>query len=182
VGAVPVKQRADVLFANPPFVPVPECVNAAVHSNGGPDGNAATLELLGRLDEFLEDDGQAFVSLLAIERDGVPLLAEQMAPYIGTRSAEFTRMHQTPGNLRDLANAYRAHYPQHADSIDPWAAQLGADTGETTANSYVLHVGPSGAGSAGVTYRTYDGTKYPPGVFAPGMDDLGKRIGEVSVE
>ena len=43
----------DVIFANPPFVPTPPCMDGVVHSNGGADGCSATRVLLGRLGELL---------------------------------------------------------------------------------------------------------------------------------
>ncbi len=50
------EQKYDALFANPPFVPVPDRVIFPIHSDGGIDGNVLTNILLRRLKTFLKPD------------------------------------------------------------------------------------------------------------------------------
>lgn len=156
----------DLLLANPPFIPIPQTVNAPIHSDGGIDGNRLARLLVSRLDDFLAPHGQALVYSFQFETEnGLPLLARSLREHCETRPVEITRLLDRSISRSVLIDAYREKVPHKREAIDAWASALTSEHGhELGLNWHIFHIGAQ-ASDAEISMRSYTGDKYGSGFF-----------------
>lgn len=138
--------------------------------------------MIGRLGEFLNEDGDAFLSMFLMERNGMPLICETINSRLGDRKAEFTRLHAESSRFSELVDAYKLEMPDQADQIAEWAHDITkGDGAQFTLNSYVIHVSKCIDQRDNMVFRCYDGKKYPGGMFGDSPGDMINRVREVLV-
>ena len=136
-------ERYQVVLANPPFVPTPDGIEGTITSNGGPDGNRSLEVLLGRLDEWLLPEGEAWVLMWQLVKEGQPLIGDRTGELIPTRPVVFHVGQAEAIPLEASCWAYRKLFPGHDDAIDVWQAALIAAHGSGLQEcQYVMEVGP----------------------------------------
>ncbi|MEU9123225.1 methyltransferase [Streptomyces sp. NPDC048506] len=139
----PVAEPYDLILANPPFLPTPDCVPGTLTSNGGPDGSRLLALLLDRLDAFLTPEGEAQILLYQPARDGVPIVAEVFAESLAGRVVEFTALQRPLLPFPAYRAAYERRYPAERARIRQWAAALEAAHGpDLTVSYYLMRLGP----------------------------------------
>ena len=150
-------QKCDILFANPPFIPVPDDVGMPIHSDGGTDGNRLTNILLSKVDDFLKPQGEAFLVVFQVEDQHGPLLLYGIRQYVTKRHVELTRMQSESFNFNDMVSEYIANVPKKRQEILTWSELMKKQYGEhLTINYYVIHVGKERNAPAGYTIREYE--------------------------
>lgn len=150
-------RKCDVLFANPPFIPVPDGVGMPIHSNGGADGNSLSNILLNRLDDFLKPQGEAFLVVFQVENQHGPLVLHGIKEYVNKRHVELTRMQSKSFDFDVIASEYINDVPHKRREIVKWLEFLKERYGENlTLNSYVIHIGKKEDTSTGYTIREYE--------------------------
>lgn len=157
----PVDRPYDLLLANPPFLPTPDCVKGTLSSNGGMDGNRLTSAVLERLDELLRPNGEALMILYQIAVDGVPLLAQAADKHLVGRDVEFTPLQQTPVSFESYCAAYERQHPSRHEGIRRWKADILRMHGDgLTLSYYVMHIGPRTPGPGSCTVRDNAALKF----------------------
>ena len=160
------KQKYDVLFANPPFAPVPDGVGMPIHSNGGADGNALTEALLSKLDDLLKPQGEAFLTVFQIEDRHGPTVLPNIKKHIPSRHVELTRMRSKSFDFAALVHEYTSDVPHKRQEVIAWSERLKEQYGECLSfNYYVVHIGKEHSTPAPCTLRDYDGKKYGEGFY-----------------
>jgi hypothetical protein len=183
----------DLVLANPPFVPTPDGIAGTLTSNGGADGSRLIEALLGRLDEWLVPDGEAWVLMFQLVVDGRPLLADRAASFAPLRPIEFIAGQAEPIPLEASCEAFRKLFPDDVAAIDDWRDQLEGVHGPGPQEcQYVMHVGWSAgwwrrhaarrlrdALRRGVLHpgRSARGARFRAGVRELRARDLGQRSG-----
>ncbi|WP_157856166.1 RsmD family RNA methyltransferase [Actinacidiphila yeochonensis] len=133
----------DLVLANPPFVPTPDCIEGTLNSNGGPEGNELLAALVERLDDFVKPDGEALVILYQLVQDGLPLAARVFGPQLAGRRTEFTPLQEVPVPLERFCAACEIQHPAEAAGIRQWRSDLERQYGNgLTLSHYVMHIGP----------------------------------------
>ncbi|ARF53268.1 methyltransferase [Streptomyces gilvosporeus] len=133
----------DLLLANPPFLPTPDCIPGTLTSNGGPDGNRLLALLLERLDAFLTPQGEALILLYQPARDGLPIAAEVFAEALVGRVVEFTPLQHPLLPFAAYRAAYERRYPAERERIRQWSQALEAAHGpDLTVSYYLMRLGP----------------------------------------
>ncbi|MET7608641.1 methyltransferase [Streptomyces avermitilis] len=151
----------DLILANPPFLPTPDCVEGTLNSNGGPEGNTLADALLERLPELLAPSGEALLILYQLAKDGVPLVARSAREHGAGRGIEFTPLQETPIRFEEYVEAYASQHPQLREGIARWSDELtGAYGPDLTLSHYVLHIGPRGEGPGALTVTANATQKY----------------------
>jgi hypothetical protein len=139
-------QPYDLVLANPPFVPTPPGIEGTLTSAAGPLGNTPVDALLAKLDAWLSPEGEAFIYVMQLVADGVPLVARDIDAKLPERTIAFTATQAEPIALDMYSDAYRKCFPQHVAAIDAWRSQLIAEHGVTGVEHYVMHAGPKRPG------------------------------------
>jgi len=143
-----------VVLANPPYVPTPDGIAGTLTSNGGRDGCRWIEILLGRLDDWLLPDGEAWVLMWQVVKHGRPLIADRIAELVPSRPVALFVGQQEPVPLEASCRAYRKLFPQHLADVDAWHASLvTAHGGPLEECQYVLHAGPRSPGAGSTTVR-----------------------------
>ncbi len=143
-----------ILLANPPFVPTPDGIAGTLTSNGGADGSRWIEALLGRLEVLLRPDGEAWILMWQIVKEGRPLLANRVAVRLPRRPAVFYKGQVEAIPLAASSSAYRKLFPHHEAEIEAWEAALAAAHGTGLQEcQYVMHVGPECAGGGSASVR-----------------------------
>ncbi|MEU6259164.1 methyltransferase [Streptomyces sp. NPDC047043] len=133
----------DLVLANPPFLPTPECIAGTLNSNGGPEGNTLVDVLLERLPELLRPEGHMFVILYQLIREGMPLVAQAARRHATGRPVEFTLLQETPVPFEVYIDAYERRHPAQRAGIRQWQRDLARRHGsELSLSHLVMHVGP----------------------------------------
>jgi hypothetical protein len=157
-------QKYDALFANPPFVPVPDGIAFPIHSNGGIDGNALTDILLSRLSAFLKPEGEAFLTVFQIEDADGPIVLHNIRKHIPNRHVELTRRRGKSFEFDELVSEYISSVPHKRHLVLSWSKALKEQYGEALRfNYYVIHIQKEGDLKTPYTVRDYDGEKYGEG-------------------
>ncbi|MFJ8493741.1 methyltransferase [Streptomyces sp. NPDC094038] len=132
----------DLILANPPFLPTPECIAGTLNSNGGPEGNTLVDVLLERLPELLQPEGHMFVILYQLIREGMPLVAQAARKHATGRPVEFTLLQETPVSFEVYVDAYERRHPAERTGIREWHMDLARRYGsELSLAHLVMHVG-----------------------------------------
>ena len=135
----------DVVLANPPFVMTPPGIAGTLTSEAGPEGNTLALMLLDRLESLLGGEGEAYVYVLQIVRDGAPLIADALASRLERRSVTFVPVQEAVAPLDHYVAAYHRQFPAHAEATRAWEAELhGRHGGGLGVQHFVMHVKPRG--------------------------------------
>jgi tRNA1(Val) A37 N6-methylase TrmN6 len=149
----------DLILANPPFLPTPDCIPGTLTSNGGSDGNRLLSVLLRRLPQFLQPGGEAFVILFQILVRGVPLAALQFADELSDRDVEFVALQERAVPFTSYVQAYTDRYPSSVTEITEWARTLVRDLGpDLSLCHYIMHVGARADGTGDVR-MLFDGVE-----------------------
>jgi hypothetical protein len=150
----------DLVLANPPFIPTPDGIAGTLSSNGGPDGNRLAAAILGRLDEFLNPDGQLVMCLFQVCRAGLPLIAEAVRDSIRDRVAELSPLQQDPVLFSSYCDAYERQHPRFRGHIHDWRTALTEHHGtDLTLMHYLLHLAPA-EGHGDVVVRTRPAARF----------------------
>ncbi|MFE6311718.1 methyltransferase [Streptomyces rochei] len=140
----------DLILANPPFLPTPDCIEGTLSSNGGSDGNALLGLLLNRLNEFLTPDGEVLVILYQLVQGGMPLAARVFADALAGRRVEFTPLQEAPVPFAWYCDAYERQHRAESDGIRRWQSELEQSYGhELTLSHFVMHIGPRSTAPGG---------------------------------
>lgn len=127
------ERQFDWLFANPPFVPIPEGITRVVHSNGGPAGNTLVQVLLQRLEDFLKPAGEALICVFQLVQAGTPLVRDLAAGLIEHRAVEIIVAQEQPIDFELYYRTYLEIFPQCTTEITRWKSDLtthfGSDLG-----------------------------------------------------
>jgi hypothetical protein len=172
-------QRYDILFANPPFVPVPDGIAFPIHSNGGIDGNVFTDILLSRLSSFLKPEGEAFLTVFQLEDADGPIVLHSIRKHIPNRHVELTRRRSKSFEFDELVSEYISNVPHKRHLIFSWSKVLKKHYGETLRfNYYVIHIQKMEDHATPHTVRDYDGEKYGEGFsdHDPSNNRIGSEI------
>ncbi|MER5521334.1 RsmD family RNA methyltransferase [Streptomyces sp. NPDC002763] len=155
------QEHYDLVLANPPFLPTPECVTGTLNSNGGPDGNTLLDVLLERLPALLKPEGEALVILYQLAQDGMPLAAGNAHTHVPCRPVEFTPLQKRPVTLARYAEAYEHQHPAQREGVRKWrdALERAHGPGLTLAH-YIMHIGPEGDTTAPSTVRDNAAEKF----------------------
>ncbi|MFE4857451.1 RsmD family RNA methyltransferase [Streptomyces sp. NPDC056670] len=151
----------DLVLANPPFLPTPDCITGTLNSNGGPDGNTLLDVLLERLPALLKPEGEALVILYQLVRDGIPLAAAAARARVPRRPVEFTPLQDEPVPLARYAQAYEDQHPAEVEGIRGWRNALERTHGPgLTLAHYVMHLGSEDDTEAFSTVRDNAAEKF----------------------
>ncbi|QHC31815.1 MULTISPECIES: methyltransferase [unclassified Streptomyces] len=132
----------DLVLANPPFLPTPDCIAGTLNSNGGPEGNTLVEVLLERLPELLRPEGHMFVILYQLIREGMPLVARAARRHATGRPMEFTLLQETPVPFEVYVDAYERRHPADRTGIRQWHTDLVRRHGTGLSLAHlVMHVG-----------------------------------------
>jgi hypothetical protein len=139
-----IARPADLLLANPPFVMTPAGIEGTLTSRAGADGNAFVEMLLRRHDELLAPAGESIIYLLQLVAGGEPLIARDLR-LVRNRRARFTPVQEVIAPLEHYTSGYLLRFPQHAEQVRKWDADLRARHGEDLGvQHYVLRLLPRG--------------------------------------
>lgn len=163
-------QKYDILFANPPFVPLPDGVGMPIHSNGGVDGNRFTHVIVSRLDDFLKPQGEAFLSVFQIEDQHGPIVLHGIKEHITNRHVELTRMRSRSFDFDEVVSEYMADVPNKHQAVITWSKILKDRYGERLCfNYYIIHIEREDSSPSRYTLREYqaesDDEKYGKGFY-----------------
>lgn len=164
--------KADLLLANPPFVPTPDGIAGTITSNGGAEGNRFVEILLRRLEELVHADGRALVYLLQLARDGRPLVADLVAQLVRNRAVEVTPSQAHPTPLAKYCTAYSLLFPAAREAVEHWRADLIRRHGEAlTICHYVADIGPRSPRPTECVLRDNFAEKFGDAFLVPSSDD-----------
>lgn len=162
------ERKYDIIFANPPFIPIPEGVSGTLHSDGGSEGNHLINILLAKLEDFLTPEGEAFFYAFQMENREGPFLLSSIAKHLRDRPVEITKGWEVSIPSDGFFEAYVQAFPEHENTIQTWSNYLQKTYGsDLTLNDYIVHVGPQSRDKITHHIRNYDGTKYAEGYFPP---------------
>ncbi len=143
-----------VVLANPPFVPTPDGIAGTLTSNGGADGNRSIAALLERFDVLLRPDGEAWVLMWQIVKEGRPLIADRVVERLPGRPAVFHKGQLEAIPLEASSWAYRRLFPHREAEVAAWEAALVAAHGTGLQEcQYVMQLGPESPGGGSCAVR-----------------------------
>ena len=128
-------KKFDYIVSNPPFIPVPDNLKAALHSGGGVDGLFFVRKILRRVEEFLKPDGRMQLYSLSLGTQKESILEDVLKNTINNRAVTLTSLYSEPLLLDDFITSYKKH------SVDGWRTQL-KELGVTHLHSYVVNIEP----------------------------------------
>jgi len=128
-------EKFDYIATNPPFVPVPPNLSAALHSDGGSDGLCLVRRILEQAENYLKPDGRMQMYSLTLGNETETLLEELLRKNLGNRRVTMVSMYSEPLPLEEFT-ADLEHYP-----VQEWREEL-AGMGLTHLHSYIVNIEP----------------------------------------
>jgi methylase of polypeptide subunit release factors len=171
----------DLVLANPPFVMTPPGIEGTLTSNAGTDGNDLTEMLIGRLEDLLAEEGEAYVFVLQLVAGGEPLIARSLQNHLRNRAVTLTPVQEEPCPFAHYVAAYLQLFAPQAAGVREWEQDLRTRLGsELGVQHYIMRILPRGPGPT--TWSIADnlaseygsGFKYP--VSSQGDMALGRAM------
>ncbi|MBI4146470.1 methyltransferase [Candidatus Woesearchaeota archaeon] len=128
-------EQFDYIICNPPFVPVPYGLKAALHTDGGNDGLALARRILGQAELFLEPTGRMQMYSLSLGTDNTTLLESVLEEHIKSRKVIMMSMYSRPLPVAEFARDFEP------STINQWSQQM-ADRGLTHLHSNIVTIEP----------------------------------------
>jgi hypothetical protein len=173
-------RRYQLIVANPPFVPTPAGIDGVITSNGGPEGNRFVALLFGRLDELLEENGEALVYLFQFVNDGRPLVMDLISQTLEGRAVELTPSQRRPIRFEAFCKAYVQLFPHDAEAIKRWESALIHAYGQgITLCHYIAHVRSKTNAETSCVIRDNFAEKFGASFFVP--SDVDEQLAQARV-
>ena len=174
------ERKADLVLANPPFVPTPDGIEGTITSNGGPEGSRFVEILLERLERFLEPTGRALIYVFQFVRDAQPLIVEALGRYAMGRAVELTPAQARPIPFETYYEAYLQLFPRATPAVDHWRSDLLRRHGNSlTLCHYVIDIGPQSGGGTACAIRENFAEKFGESFLVPSRDVAALAFGRI---
>jgi methylase of polypeptide subunit release factors len=152
-------EKYEVIFANPPFVPIPSDSNSSIHSDGGVDGNQLFKTLLNKLDDLLLPEGKLFCYTLEIEANSKPLIYENLLKISKKHKVTITKIYDTSIDFQFMKDHYKTIFSKK--EVMDWETSLKKYGDNLSLNTYLFNISQG----KGIIAETYSKSKYPQGFF-----------------
>ncbi len=134
----PVKgEKFDYIITNPPFVPIPTNIEAALHTNGGENGLSITERILQQAETYLRPNGRMQLYSLSLGDERKSLLEDLLRKYLKNRKITMISMYSSPLPVEEFAKEFR----QYA-GVKDWFTRISAE-GLTHLYSFIVNIEPS---------------------------------------
>ncbi len=132
----PVKgKQFDYIIANPPFVPIPDNLKAALHSKGGPDGLRLVRKIIENAETYLNSSGRMQLYSLTPGNQENTVLEEILKRNLKNRRVTMISMYSEPLPLGEFIDSFRQY------KTDGWEDELKAK-GITHLHAYIVNIEP----------------------------------------
>lgn len=131
----PVKgDKFDYIVCNPPFVPIPDGITAALHTNGGTDGLAITRRILEQTEMYLKPNGRMQLYCLSLGTKTETLLEAILRTNLEKRRITLMSIYSEPLPLET--------FTQDFEYANAWKEEL-TRLGLTHLHSYIITIEPA---------------------------------------
>ncbi|MFA5745517.1 MAG: methyltransferase [archaeon] len=124
-------EKFDYILTNPPFVPVPKNIKAALHSNGGIDGFYLVKKIFDSINNHLKPNGKMYMYTLSLGDSKTSLLEEYIKSNFKKGRFKLTSMYSKPLPLEVFFKDFKKY------NIKQWKSSLEKES-YTHLYSYII--------------------------------------------
>lgn len=134
----PVKgKQFDYIVANPPFVPIPVSVKAAIHTDGGENGLYLVKKILEQAETYLQTNGRMQIYSLSLGNKKATLLEDLIRKNLGKRRVTMMSMYSNPLSLEEFVEDFKKYA-----GVVGWYKRM-KSKGLTHLHSFIVNIEPS---------------------------------------
>lgn len=132
----PVKgEKFDYIIANPPFVPMPDHLKAALHSKGGLDGLNLVRRILEQVENYLKPGGIMQLYSLTLGTQETTILEGILRKHLKNRKVTMISLYSSPLPVEEFVSSFKKY------EIDGWENEL-KTRGITHLHLYIVNIEP----------------------------------------
>lgn len=180
IADVSLKDKCDVILANPPFVPTPPGIKGTLTSNGGSEGNRFVDILLERLLDFMNPEGTVLLYVLQFVQGSEPLVIDHLSQRLKNRPIELTPAQRNLISFGSYSEAYLKLFPRATEEIGAWRSDLLERWGhDLMLCHYVVDIGPESGNVTECVIRENSSEKFGENFLVPSENEAELAFGRV---